>query len=101
MHRWLLREGPLVLAFVLAFFAFAAWRIGGASEAYAVLIGEPPPSQAAIGAFDHVVAVGLSLLGWLAVPAVVGAVAGLIVERRATENRKSLERMLHDQLGTN
>jgi hypothetical protein len=75
---WMVNIGSLLAMFFVVVFAIGVIQLGGFWTAYAVLVGGTPP-QNTPHAFT---ALCVSLMGWLAVPAVVGAVAGLVVERQ-------------------
>jgi hypothetical protein len=85
LSSWLLRWGLSLLVAVAAAFALAAWRLGSVWVAYDVLVGLTPPDGKHVP--HHYTALVLSALGWLLVPALVGAVVGLVVERQVASHR--------------
>ena len=87
VSRWFLRWGLGVLLLVTMSFVLAAWRLGSAWVAYDVLVGITAPDDKKITA--TYTALALSALGWILVPAFVGAAAGLIVERQVESHRRN------------
>ncbi|MFJ2094700.1 DUF6313 family protein [Streptomyces sp. NPDC087901] len=71
---WLLSRGVVVLAICGVLYALNGFLIGWAN-AYEVMIGITSP--AAI--HPQWCAWGLSLIGWVAIPAIVGAAAGYVI----------------------
>lgn len=97
--RWSVYYGIPVVAVLSILFIISGFRFGW-WPAYDLLLGIRSP-----GDLDEpLLAVPLSLVGWLLVPAVVGACAGYMVERQIYEHRgeslaQSIAQSVVDQLG--
>jgi Family of unknown function (DUF6313) len=79
----MVRVGVLLAVVFVALFALGIWQLGSFWAAYAVLIGGQLPQATA----HPLTALFVSLMGWLAVPAVVGAVAGVVVEHQVNSHQ--------------
>jgi hypothetical protein len=80
---WSITVGiPFISVITLLFFASGFFN--GWWESYSILLGIDPPQ----GSAQPYLALALSLVGWLMVPAVVGALTGLVVQRQIESYRR-------------
>jgi hypothetical protein len=76
LGHWLLVRGTMVLAVFVLLYVVTGWAIGW-KTAYDVTIGITSPGNESVKA--PVLAWFMSIAGWLAAPAVCGAVAGVVI----------------------
>ncbi len=82
LHLWLLARGIPILLFSLLVYLFGACAVGWWSS-YDLLLGIKSPSEFGFPVIPTVV----SLFGWILVPALIGGLAGFLVERGITSHR--------------
>lgn len=79
---WLIRRGSIFLTVSIVVYVAGAVQLGG-WNAYDLLLGIQSPSTFATPILPALV----SILGWMAAPAIIGAIAGYVVERQINRYR--------------
>jgi hypothetical protein len=95
--NWLVRRGWIVPAVVGVWYV-AAWAILGWSDAWDVLVGRATPRN---GRYPWV-EWPLSVLGWILVPAFIGAVTGYLlnadIEKRRHATEEEIDKRIEKRL---
>ncbi|MEU1050633.1 DUF6313 family protein [Streptomyces sp. NPDC005897] len=84
--HWLIHHGLIVICIIGGWYCIA-WGLLGWSDAWDLLVGRATPRNAPYPWLSW----PLSVVGWLAVPAFVGAVVGYWVTSRVEDRRTATE----------
>jgi hypothetical protein len=91
--NWLMRRGWIIIVLIAAWFG-VVWGLLGWSDAWDFLVGRATPRNASYPWATW----PLSVLGWLVVPAFVGAVTGYVVTSQVDKRRRLTEAQIDERI---